>query len=134
MKVDTEDLIKYRINRSLETIIEAEFLIKNGFWNAAVNRIYYSCYYMVSGMLLKKTIETNSHKGIRQMFGLHFVQTGLVPKEDGRFFSDLCDRRQSGDYDDFVSYEEYTVMDLFKQAKDFIERMIRLLNQNFTQL
>jgi uncharacterized protein (UPF0332 family) len=36
------------------------------------------------------------------MFGFHFIQTGLVSKEDGRLFSDLFDRRQTGDYDDFV--------------------------------
>ena len=86
MSWDTEDLIKYRIDRSLETIREAETMMRSGFWNAAVNRIYYSCYYAVSGLLVKKSIETSSHKGIRQMYGLHFVQTGLVSKEDGRFF------------------------------------------------
>jgi len=126
MTGDTDDLIKYRIRRSLETIIEAETMIKNRYWNASVNRIYYSCYYAVSGLLLKKSIETNSHKGIRQMFGLHFVHTGLVPKEDGRFFSDLYDRRQTGDYDDFVLYEEEMVVDLFNKAKNFIDRIVEL--------
>ena len=77
-----------------------------------------------------KTIETNSHKGIRQMFGLHLVQTGLVSKEDGRFFSDLYDRRQTGDYDDFFLYDEETVLNLFNQAKGFIERMVELMDQN----
>jgi len=129
MKGEVEDLIKYRISRSLETYQEAETMIKSGFWNAAVNRIYYSCYYAVSGLLLMKTIETNSHKGIRQMFGFHFVQTGLVSKEDGRFFSDLYDRRQTGDYDDFFLYDEETVMILFKQAESFIERIVKILNQ-----
>jgi uncharacterized protein (UPF0332 family) len=130
MTGDTTGLINYRISRSMETFKEAETMIKNGFWNASVNRIYYSCYYAVSGLLLKKMIETNSHKGLRQMFGLHFVSTGLVSKEDGRFFSDLYDRRQSGNYDDFFLYDEETVMNLFKQAEGFIERMIKLLDQN----
>ena len=78
MTGDTEDLIKYRISRSRETLIEAETMIKNGYWNASVNRIYYSCFYAVSGLMLRNGIESNSHKGIRQMFGLHFVQSGLV--------------------------------------------------------
>jgi len=129
MKGEVEDLIRYRISRSLETYQEAETMIKSGYWNAAVNRIYYSCYYAVSSLLLMKTIETNSHKGIRQMFGLHFVQTGLVSKEDGRFFSDLYDRRQTGVYDDFFLYDEETVMNLFKLAEGFIERIVKLLDQ-----
>jgi uncharacterized protein (UPF0332 family) len=125
------DLIKYRISGSLEMLVEAETMIKNGFWNADVNRIYYSCYYIVSALLLKKSVETNSQKGIRQMFGLHFIQTGAVPKEDGRFFSDLYDRRQTGDYDDFIVYEEDTVINLFNKAKDFIGRMVELLDKNY---
>ena len=65
-------------------------------------------------------------KGIRQMFGLHFVQSGIVSKEDGRFFSDLYDRRQTGDYDDYVLYDETTVLSLFSQAQEFIGRMVKL--------
>ena len=130
MTADSENLIQYRINRSIETLKEADAMIQNRFWNASVNRVYYSCYYAVSALLLKMGIETNSHKGIRQMLGLHFVQSGLVSKEDGRFFSDLYDRRQTGDYDDFVLYEEETVLKLYNQASGFIERMIELLSQN----
>jgi len=130
MTGDLNDLIQYRKSRSLDTFKEAEIMINSGYWNASVNRIYYACYYAVSGLLLMKTIETNSHKGIRQMFGLHLVQTGLVSKEDGRFFSDLYDRRQTGDYDDFFLYDEETVLDLFNQAKGFIERIVVLIDQN----
>ena len=36
---NSEDLIKYRIDRSLETLREAKTMIDNKFWNAAVNRI-----------------------------------------------------------------------------------------------
>jgi uncharacterized protein (UPF0332 family) len=129
MTGDTNDLIKYRIDRSFETFKEAKTMIDNEFWNASVNRIYYSCYYAVSAVLLKKDIETGSHKGIRQMFGLHFVQQGLVSKEDGRFFSDLYDRRQTGDYDDFISYDIETVSKLYEQAEGFISRISELINK-----
>ena len=126
---NTDDLIKYRIERSLETFREAKTMIDNQFWNASVNRIYYSCYYAVSAVLLKKSVETNSHKGIRLMFGLHFVQEGLVSKEDGRFFSDLYDRRQTSDYDDYVSYDEETVMQLYNQSEGFITKIVELINK-----
>ena len=132
MTGDINDLIQYRKSRSLDTFEEAETMIKSGYWNASVNRIFYACYYAVSGLLLMKTIETNSHKGIRQMFGLHLVQTGLVSKEDGRFFSDLYDRRQTGDYDDFFLYDEETVLNLFNQVQSFIERIVAIIDQNIS--
>lgn len=129
MTGDMNDLIQYRTKRSLETLREAKTMIDNGFWNASVNRVYYSCYYAVSALLLVKSIETGTHKGIRQMFGLHFVQTGLVSKEDGRFFSDLYDRRQTGDYDDFINYDEVVANQLFNRADEFVKRMIELINR-----
>ena len=129
MTGNMNDLIQYRTKRSLETLREAKTMIDNGFWNASINRVYYSCYYAVSALLLVKSIETVTHKGIRQMFGLHFVQTGLVSKEDGRFFSDLYDRRQTGDYDDFINYDEVVANQLFNRADEFVKRMIELINR-----
>jgi hypothetical protein len=40
-------LIKCRIERTTETLLEAETLIKIGFYNATDNRLYYACYYSV---------------------------------------------------------------------------------------
>ena len=62
MNENKDDLIKYRISRAFETLLEAELLCKEKFWNAAVNRAYYACYYIVSGLLLKNEINPKSHK------------------------------------------------------------------------
>ena len=66
-----DELVTYRINRAFETLNEADKMIENQFWNASINRTYYACFYAVSGLLLKKGVDTSTHKGIRQMFGLH---------------------------------------------------------------
>ncbi|MDO8930171.1 MAG: HEPN domain-containing protein, partial [Bacteroidota bacterium] len=96
---------------------------------ASINRIYYACFYAVSGLLLKQGIDTSTHKGIRQMFGLHYVQTNLISKGYARFFSDLYDRRQTGDYDDFVLYDEETSKKLFSMAKEFVQEIDSLIKQ-----
>ncbi len=127
MTGDINDLINYRIDRAFETLKEADKMRENEFWNASINRIYYACYYAVSGLLLKKGIDTSTHKGIRQMFGLHFVQSGIVSRETGKFFSDLYDRRQTGDYDDFVLYDQETVNNLLLLAKNFISEIDLLI-------
>ena len=63
------------------------------------------------------------------MFGLHYIQNGLLSKEDGRLFSDLYDRRQTGDYDDFVYYEEEIIKIYYHEAQGFIQRIIVLARQ-----
>jgi len=128
MTGDIIDLINYRISRSLETLQEAKIMIDNKFWNAAINRMYYACYYVVTALLLKDSHKTGTHKGIRQIFGLHYVQKGIISKEDGRFFSDLFDRRQTGDYDDYILYDENTAVEIFTRADAFIHRVIDVIN------
>lgn len=46
-KESIDALIRYRTERANETLLEAKILIQNGFYNAAVNRLYYACYYAV---------------------------------------------------------------------------------------
>jgi len=123
------DLILHRINKAHDSLREAMVMAANEFWNAAVNRIYYACYYAVSALLLKKSIKTQTHKGVRQMFGLHYVQKGIISRESGKFFTDLYDRRQTGDYDDYIVYSKETVEALFIQAKVFIDQIEQILNQ-----
>ena len=37
-----EDLIKYRIQRAKESLIEARILSQSGHWNTVTNRLYYA--------------------------------------------------------------------------------------------
>jgi uncharacterized protein (UPF0332 family) len=122
-----DDLIQFRINRAFETLREAETMIEHQFWNASVNRVYYACFYAVSALLLKKGVDSTTHKGLRQMFGLHFIQTGVVSKEYGKFFSDLFDRRQTGDYDDFITFDKETALNLFSTGRDFVKEIEALI-------
>ncbi|OFY92672.1 MAG: antitoxin, partial [Bacteroidetes bacterium RIFCSPLOWO2_12_FULL_31_6] len=102
-------MIQYRIDRAKDTIAEANAMIEKCFWNAAVNRLYYACYYAVIALLLKHNFKTQTHSGVCRMFGLHFVKTGFISKEMGRFYSELFDQRQTGDYNDFIEYNKETL-------------------------
>ena len=115
-----EDLIRYRIERAKETLQEVDALIELEFWNTAVNRLYYACYYAVSTLLLQENIKTQTHAGARQMLGLHFIQTNQLSRDLGRFYNDLYDKRQTSDYDDFVEFQEATVVELLQSATEFV--------------
>ena len=79
---ENQELIQYRFDKALETITEAEFLMKNHFWNNTVNRLYYSCYYAVSALLASVKIYPKTHAGTNQMFSLHFVKQGIFAKRE----------------------------------------------------
>ena len=74
-KMDKESLkalIAYRIGRAYETLKEADVMKREGFYNAAINRLSYACYYAVIALLLKNDIQTQTHNGVKTMLGLHF--------------------------------------------------------------
>ena len=118
-----DDYVKYRFQRAKESFDEALIMADNERWNAVVNRLYYSCYYAVIALLLKNNLETQSHDGARTLFGLHFIKTGVIDKQYGKFFTKLFDYRQKGDYGDLFDYDEKITMPLIKQAKEFIDEI-----------
>lgn len=118
-----EDYSKYRIQRAKETIQEVETHIENKFWNTAINRMYYACFYAVGALLVKNGVETSSHSGTRQKFGQLFVKTGKVDRELAKHYTDLFEKRHKGDYNDFYDYDKETVIRLFPLSKKFIERI-----------
>ncbi len=122
-----EEYINYRFQRAIESYEEALILADNKRWNAVVNRLYYSCFYAVVALLLKNSIETQTHDGARTQFGLNFVKPGIIETKYGKLFSKLFDYRQKGDYGDLFDYDETLVSPLIIQVKEFIEELKKVV-------
>lgn len=126
---DRQELVKYRMTKARETFGEVSLHIEHKLWNTAVNRLYYACYYAVTALLVQKDIKTTTHAGVRQMFGLHFIKTGLLKADVGKFYSDIFDMRQIGDYEDYTDFTEEDVLDVLKPANDLITNIEHLLDE-----
>jgi uncharacterized protein (UPF0332 family) len=127
------DIIEHRMNKARESLIEAKAVAKIGFINSSVNRLYYSCFYAVSALLLQENIPAKTHAGVRQMLGLHFVEPEKVSKRLGKLYSDLFESRQDSDYEDFFTVEIELLADLTKGADDFIAAIEKLININLAK-
>lgn len=122
-------LINYRIQRAYETLKEAQVMMRESFYNAAVNRLYYACYYAAVSLLLKYDHQPQTHNGVKTMLGLHFISTGKLPIKIGKIFSTLFEKRHSGDYDDFVYCDKEMLDNLYPQAELFIHTINQLLKE-----
>ena len=126
---DRISIVRYRIDNAHRTIDEVATHLVNGFYNTAVNRMYYACYYVASSILVANKIVTKSHDGVKQMFSLHFVKTGLVPKDFGRFYNNLFEKRGTGDYEDLFDHDLATCEEYYPRAKEFIDAIEKLVQQ-----
>lgn len=113
-------LVAYRLQRATETLAEADKLIEGAFYNAAVNRLYYACYYAVTALLIRHNITAQTHHGVKQMFSLHFIVSSRIDRQYGAFYGRLFNDRMSGDYDDFVHYDYEMIAVLRPQAESFM--------------
>ena len=122
------DIVIYRMGNALDTLHEVKEHISNGFYNTAVNRMYYACFYAVSALLIAHQIEVKSHDGTRQKFGQHFVLTGLVPKEFGKFYRMIFEKRSAGDYDDFITHDLKTAEMLYPGTENFVHHIKEIVD------
>ena len=119
-------IIKYRLDKADEAIKDAESLFNQGSLFSTVNRIYYAMFYSVNSLLLLKGLSSSKHKGVLSLFNKEFVKTHIISDEYGKFYNNIFELRQEGDYDDLVEFKREDVEEWLRKAKNFI-REIKLI-------
>jgi uncharacterized protein (UPF0332 family) len=127
MNDETRTLVSYRLERAFESLHEAKLLLDKGFGNTFVNRLYYACFYAVSGLLLSKGLSSSKHNGVRSLFHQNFIKTGLLAPELGRLYDRLFDNRQKGDYADLVRFDIDEVRGWLQETREFVQAINNLL-------
>jgi len=122
-KQHIEDMIEYRLERARETVEDAKLLAKAGHWNPCVNRLYYACFYAVTALLVQHGLSSSKHTGVRSLFNREFVKTEKIPKKMAVLYNDLFEKRQEGDYVDFVYFSESEITPLIRKAEDFVNHI-----------
>ncbi len=126
---DKKDVVRYKLSRANEALEEAAFLIEYKHFNTSVNRMYYACFYAVTALLYNKDIIVKRHSAAIQMFGLHFISTGIISRESGKFYSEIFELRQDSDYENFIEFEENEVLELMPSARKLITEAEHILSQ-----
>jgi uncharacterized protein len=97
---------KLRIESAQNTFEAAKVLAQNGFWNSAVNRLYYSVFYVVNALLVRNEVYVQTHSGMRNQFSKLFIKTGKLDNKYGKLLVLLYDWRQKGDYENLYDFTE----------------------------
>ena len=98
-------LVSNKVRRSRETWEETKGIIENGYWYAAANRII-------------------------GLFGLHFIKTRIISGDLGKFYSQLFELRQTGDYDDWKVVAESDIVPLIPMAEDYLDALENLIRKD----
>ena len=128
-EANLKELVQYWLKKSQESLDAARDEMKAGRLSFSVNRIYYACFYAVSAVLLQENLRFKKHSGVRAAFHQHLIKSGMVDDKYRKFYDELFEARQRGDYIELVSFEEKQVEDWLQQASQFVDAIKVLIKK-----
>lgn len=126
---DEQAIIKYRLERARESLLEARLLAEAERWSGCVNRLYYACFYAVSALLRSHGTAPKTHAGVRSEFSHQFVRTNRVATEWSIFYNELSLSRERTDYQDFVTPSGQLVRTWLNQAEQFVDTISAMIDE-----
>ena len=123
-------IVKYRLEKAKETLLDLNAAIESKRWNNAANRMYYACFYAAMALLINDGHEARTHNGVKALLGLHYVTNELISAELNIAYRQMFTLRQTGDYDDLAVISENNILPLLAPAEKFIETIENLINTN----
>lgn len=128
--VEQKALAQHRLTRAKTTLDEAIDELSRNNYRLAVNRAYYSIFYMMRAFLATVSKDSSKHSGVMALFNQYFIKTGIISDISFKEIQSLMDLRHEGDYQDFV---EITV-DEANGAVEIAKRIFEVLKDNLNNV
>jgi len=122
-------LIEYRIEQAKSTAREAEFLLNNDMLRGAMNRIYYSMFYMLQALSLKFQFESSKHAQLLGWFNKTFIHTGEIDIRFSKIITKGYNLRTKGDYATIYALDKQELLEMYEEMTEFIKEIERFLKR-----
>lgn len=130
MTSEERHYLRYRMTRAVESLEVARLALENNHLQDAVNRLYYACFYVVTALLQTRGLASAKHSGVRALFNQNWIKTGALPRATGRFYQEIFERRQEGDYADRVTFVHDDVSAWMRTAEEFVSAIEVLIEDH----
>lgn len=124
-------LVALEMKKAREAYEDIGILIAANRLNGAANRMYYAVFHAVCALLIYDGHQVNTHKGSHALFSLHYIKTGILPREYGQLYNQLQTMREESDYNCAYDVEMDELLQRLEPAKRFIEDIEKVVNDKF---
>ena len=119
----TRTLLEGYLTKAEGKLRAAQVLLRSRNYDDAVSRAYYAAFHAAQAVLLTEGLTVETHQGLVNLFGLHFVKVGKIDRKFGKFLANLKDDRENGDYEIYSAIDEASSRLALKEAKEFVQAM-----------
>lgn len=121
-------VVNLEAEKARKTFEETEVLRTAGLWNNLAGRLYYAAFHAVSALLIHDHHTVGTHQGAVIMFHQYYIKTGILPKEDGAFYSQLQTMREKSDYNCTYNATEEEIVPRIERTRLFIDKVLSLIS------
>ena len=118
-----KDVVRYWWSKAEESLASAHRELEAGSYVFAVNRVYYAAFYGVSAALLDRHLSFTKHSGVRAVFHREFIKTGQLDVGWGRFYDQVYEDRQEGDYVALSAFDRTYVESQLDRCTQFLSTL-----------
>jgi len=129
---ERKNIVRYRLKKAHDTFAEVPVQMANKFFTTAANRLYYACYYAASALLINDGYQAHTHSGVKTLLGLHYVNNNLIEKSLGKMYRQVFNLRQTGDYEDWINFDQNDLEPFIEPAAKFIAEIEHLIEKTLT--
>ena len=113
------EVVQYWWRKAEDSLSSAQRELQAQAFAFAMNRIYYAAFYAVSAALLERQVSFKKHSGVRAAFHREFVKNGLLDVQWSKFYDQLFEDRQEGDYIALTDFEREYVENQLARCRGF---------------
>ena len=109
------------LERAKDALEDAKIMFREERFWVCVSRSYYAIFYCMQTLLFAKGLFTKTHKGVLNLFNLHYVKTGIIEKRYSEMARDAFADRQKADYDFDTDFTANEVAEVIQHAEEFLK-------------
>jgi uncharacterized protein (UPF0332 family) len=121
------DLVLAEWHRAQEAMRAADLLTKEKCSADAISRTYYAVLHAAKAALFVHDMAADSHRAVRQMFGLHLIRSGEIEKPWSIHLSKGLDERLAADYDAETEFSVREAREACRLTRQFVRRIRKYL-------
>ena len=124
-----KELSDCRLQKAKQNLEIVEALIRDGYYNFAVNRSYYAAFDAMRAVNALDCFDSSKHSGVIAHFNQFYVKTGKFTSETSMIIKKASALREKSDYEDFFEASETDAMDTFLLVKQFLNEVEQYLSR-----
>ncbi len=129
MKEEKNILVRHWIEKSYNALEAAKINFEQNFYETAINRLYYSAFYMIIAYLQLEGISYKKHSAIRSFFNRKFVKENLLEKHYSNVYNSLYQIREEADYSLTFEIEKDKLKWYINQTEKLIKEIEKIIKE-----